>query len=82
MKVEEKFNERLKKDLGFEIRNIKRVYPGYWQRAAGAWSWTGDKVIDGVKSGSMNIGSCQSIGECLKSNTPLVLWKDEIIAND
>lgn len=41
---------------------FRRLYPGHWQRAAGAWSWT-------IFAGSLDIGSPDNVARCLKSKT-------------
>lgn len=64
----EKLKERIKKDLGIDAVNFKRLRPGYWQRTSGAWSWV-------AQSGAMDIGSQFSATEILKSKT-ISIYKD------
>ena len=36
----ERLRKRLKDECRLEVGfEFQRVYPGYWQRAAGSWSW-------------------------------------------
>lgn len=55
-----KLSKRIKEELGFELSNPKRLYPGHWQRSAGAWSWCAE--IPNNRSG---IGSCFTAKELL-----------------
>jgi hypothetical protein len=41
---------------------FQRLYPGYWQRSAGAWSWT-------ITGTMCDIGSCDSVARCLKASS-------------
>ena len=71
VKTSEKLIERLVRD-GFipsdSNPEFQRLYPGYWQRSGGAWSWM-------VKySGACEIGSQYPVSELLKAV--------EIVASD
>jgi hypothetical protein len=55
--------ERLKRD-GWTIPDeakFHRLYPGHWQRCAGAWVWT-------IKGGGCDIGSSDTVKVCLKAD--------------
>jgi len=62
----ERLAERLRQDFGFEVLEFRRVRSGYWQRAAGGWSWM-------AKEGNHIIGSPYSAGDLLKAKK-LVLF--------
>ncbi len=46
----QKLSDRLNEQFGFHITEFTRLYPGYWQRNVGAWSWMAWKIINGEKS--------------------------------
>lgn len=56
--------ERLKEQKSLVIKeeaSIERLYPGHWQRSAGAWLWY-------IKNNfPFEIGSCYTMKECLES---------------
>ena len=59
MKISERLRERLV-GLGYTgIGEVERLYPGYWQRSAGAWVWCAN--YHGV-----DLGSIYRMGECVK----------------
>lgn len=74
----DKLIERVKKDLDIELKDCKRLYPGYWQRARGAFTWCAQTFND-----SNSYGSTYSVSSLLKSKKPLVLTPNgEIIVDE
>ncbi len=61
--------ERLKRE-GFIAQDgdvrFTRLYPGHWQRSAGAWVWS----VSGLRDdGSFfEVGSCWRVGDCLRAS--------------
>lgn len=56
-------------DPGERVR-IRRQYPGWWQRAAGAWLWT-------AETGSREIcGSCYTVKEVLAAQAQVTVHRD------
>lgn len=63
------------RDMGLEIPDdarLRRTYAGYWQRAAGAWSWCLEDA-DGIELG---IGSQYPVTSLRGRIIVLRLWND------
>ena len=60
MSTFDKIAARLLAEHDIVVTDLHRCYHGYWQRAAGAWSWCG-------RYGSMDIGSQFPASEILKA---------------
>jgi hypothetical protein len=63
MNVWEKLSKRVANELGINLCDFERLYPGYWQRKSGAWSWRAKCDLDGFK----DIGSTFSARELLRA---------------
>lgn len=63
---------RIKEDTGIEISQPKRLYPGHWQRAAGAFVWTAYHVVDG-KIQPIDIGSTYSARRLVNHKGKLII---------
>lgn len=81
----EKLQKRIKEELGLDLVEFGRCYPGYWQRAQGAWSWGARYNISGTKW----IGSQWSATKCLKAKRlahyippDFLMISEEIIPED
>ena len=66
--------KRLLVDLGLDADNFKRLYPGYWQRSEGAWTW-----CCRAYEGRIEIGSSDPAKDCLKAER-LVISGENIYA--
>lgn len=74
--------ERLKEKLdaispGSDFYDFERLYPGHWQRSAGAWVW----MCRERASGPFAFGSRWTASDLLK-RTKLVFDGDEICPDD
>lgn len=66
MKSSEKLRLRINNDLGLNYppdAKFRRLYPGHWQRSAGAWLW----CIESDGRSYREIGSIWTVAECLKA---------------
>lgn len=59
--------QRRLKSLGYDIDVPHRLYPGHWQRSAGAWVWGANQ-----KNG-LPLGSQYPMTDCLKMSTEELL---------
>lgn len=74
-KMSERLIKRLKAD-GFSIPKeavFRRLYPGHWQRSAGAWVWT-------ITAHGCDIGSCDTVYDCLRATQLAPIGGGEIVA--
>lgn len=79
----EKLRERIKKDLDFEVTNFRRNRVGYWQKAAGAWLWVGQKVGEDGQLTIIDVGSTYTASDLVKSTGKLQLTRGwEIFPDD
>ena len=62
----ERFEKRLKEELGIEIVDFRRTYLKLEALAAGGFSWTATCVMYQGKPVKMNIGSAESVTDLLK----------------
>jgi hypothetical protein len=65
-KLQQKLTERIRQ-LGLDIPDdvdYRRLYPGHWQRAAGAWSWCAFNA-----NGREIMGSPHPISELVKADS-------------
>ena len=63
---------------GFELPDdvkFSRLYPGHWQRSSGAWVW---HIVS--RSTGYDIGSCDTVRDCLRAHHLSGLPNGEIIA--
>lgn len=77
-KLSERLMERLKRD-GWNIpegSTFQRLYPGHWQRSAGAWVW----LIS--RPGDIDIGSIAPARVCLTAKRLENLGWGEIFPED
>jgi hypothetical protein len=58
--------KRLYNDLGVQLIDFKRLYPGKYQRADGAFTWRATAIIEGVK---VSVGSTHTARELLKATS-------------
>lgn len=68
----EKLQARIKVDCGIEISTPQRLYPGYWQRAAGAFVWTSFLIVEG-KQQPIDVGSTYSASRLVNHSGKLVI---------
>ena len=79
MTVRPRMSERLIARLRSEGWSIpdgatfRRLNPGHWQRSAGAWVWT-------ITGHACDIGSCDTVRDCLKATRLVPFAYGEIIA--
>lgn len=69
---------KIKKDIDVDAYNFKRIYAGYWQRRAGAWTWRASYNVDGRE---YILGSQYPAADLLKA-TKLVASKDNALDTD
>jgi hypothetical protein len=53
-----KLAEKIKADTGETVGDFQRLYPGYWQKKAGAWSFCA-RMASGHGT-TYEIGSCET----------------------
>lgn len=71
MTVFDKLKQRLKTDLNLDTENFERLYPGHWQRSAGAWLWS-----------CRIAGTTIEIGSCSTAKSILAAKKIDIIGDE
>lgn len=74
MTVFQRLAKRIYKDLGVDLdtTSFRRTYAGKWLKAGGAFSWTCRLKENGL----VEVGSCWSASELLRSRTPLTMSRD------
>ena len=61
----QRLRKRIKEELGIELEEeFTRLYPGYWQRSRGAWSWEAKRPA----GARLPVGSQWSMTELLKAD--------------
>ncbi len=60
----QKLHTKIKNDTGLILNNFERCYPGYWQRARGAWVWSA--TIDDTIAPIGSIYSATYLLKCKK----------------
>ena len=75
MKLSERFIQRCRDELKLNLPDgtfVRRTYAGYWQRAAGAMSWTFAHKHEYIGE----IGSQWSITELMKAPRLSIMYND------
>lgn len=69
--------KKIKEQIGIECDPVsfRRLRPGYWQRSAGAWSWS-IRELNGI----FEFGSCDPVTRCVRKDYRLVMEDDELYA--
>jgi hypothetical protein len=61
----QRLRKRIKDELGITANGtFKRLYPGFWQRSAGAMSW----ITRSDDDDSVQVGSAFTVTQLLKAN--------------
>jgi len=69
----ERLLQRIRAEAPFDVpegSRIRRLYPGHWQRSAGAWVWCIERP------GMGDVGSQWTMGDCVKAEK-LTFSEDE-----
>lgn len=67
---------RIKKELGIELINFKRLYPGYWQKNAGRFSWIANEKTTMGGIGPNDYGSTYTATELLNHKGKLIVMSN------
>ena len=71
----DKLRKRIREELGIKLEEeFTRLYPGYWQRSRGAWSWLSRRPA----GAHLSVGSQWSMTELLKAKT-LTAYQDSSV---